>query len=143
MENRKIPKLTLGLRMLISQESAGLTSGEMAKRLKVSRHSVSGWLHSRHQPNNATLMRWASICDVDEDWLINGEEGLILTATPSRQQMAEMLVAALMGADMGDKPTGLSLDELYLRPEEPNWVVPDYIDLTAEPPRVVQMIDAA
>ncbi len=115
MESRKVPKMTLGLRMMVAMEAAGLTSGEMAKRLKVSRHSVSGWLHGRHQPNHATLERWSEICDVDLDYIL----GQISDESPTKEQLAKILVDQLLGSHSPARYThsGVTLAELDLRPD--------------------------
>lgn len=139
MVRRKIPKLTLGLRMLLAMHAAGHTSGGMAKRLKVSRHSATGWLYGRHQPNHATLEKWAEICDVDLDWLLHGvlEDAELAPSGMSREQLAQALVAQLLG----DKENyRLGLGDLTLAELD---LAPAYIDLTAEPARVIQMADVA
>lgn len=128
-EKKRVPRLNLGLRMLIAMQTAGYGTGEMAKMLKVSRHSATGWLYGRHQPNHATLVRWAEICDVDLDWLVNGEEPLVTAGGGmSREQLAQALVAQLLG-DKGGYPPGYNEDWENLVPDQELDNMPVTIDL--------------
>ena len=133
-KSKRIPKLTLGTRMLLAMHSAGYTSGEMAKKLEVSRHSATGWIYGRHQPNRATLRQWADECDVDFDWLVNGtmeqtleEEVRPANALPglTREELARILLTQLLG---DNRPRLRTEAELDLAPDEDDI----YIDLTGK-----------
>lgn len=67
-----IPQLTLGDRLKISREHAGLGVQQIADLFDKTRFAVSGWESDKHKCSRQELVSWARICDVDEDWLVYG-----------------------------------------------------------------------
>lgn len=69
----KAPQLTLGDRLMLAREHAGITSQEMATHMQVSRHTITGWEKGRHAPTWSTIVRWAELTGYDAEWIRNGE----------------------------------------------------------------------
>lgn len=117
--------------MLIAMHSKGYSTGEMAKMLHVSRHSATGWLYGRHHPSHVTLEKWAEICRVPEDWLINGTmEETMISATQMKEQLAQALVAQLLGGESTQRRG-------YAHLSEAERDLAPIIDLTGEHAEVI------
>jgi transcriptional regulator with XRE-family HTH domain len=71
MGNKRL-EWTLGERMEKALRSSGLSQGEIASIYRVSRATVSNWLHGRTIPNAATILIWAQLTNVPSDWLETG-----------------------------------------------------------------------
>jgi transcriptional regulator with XRE-family HTH domain len=65
----EIPAITLGWRLRISLERAGLKAEDMAVRLDVHRGTISRWMHDDVTPRPIYLREWARICRVPVAWL--------------------------------------------------------------------------
>lgn len=65
----EIPSITLGWRLRISLDRAGLKAEDMAVRLDVHRGTVSRWMHDDVAPRPIYLREWARICRVPVQWL--------------------------------------------------------------------------
>lgn len=65
-----VPEITLGWRLRMSLERAGIKADDMAKRLGVHRGTVTRWTHDiGAQPRGIYLERWAEITEVPLAWL--------------------------------------------------------------------------
>ena len=68
-----VPDWTLGWRMQRALAHAGISAGEMAAELEVSRGTLSRWLNDRGaRPRAIYLRQWALRCGVSYRWLLNG-----------------------------------------------------------------------
>jgi transcriptional regulator with XRE-family HTH domain len=67
------PVFTLGDRLAKSRSLAGLTQGDMAARLFVSRTSVNNWERGHTHPTPRKLEAWATITGVRVGWLQDGD----------------------------------------------------------------------
>lgn len=67
-----IPTWTLANRMARSLEWSGVSVGEMAEFLGVTRGTASAYKTGRHKPDTRTLRLWAERCGVDYQWLTEG-----------------------------------------------------------------------
>lgn len=68
------PELTLGWRLRMALEHAGLTAAEMMTTLGIeSRDTMAAWTHDRRVPKKAYLRQWAMRCGVPFEWLLTGE----------------------------------------------------------------------
>lgn len=56
-------------------EHAGMTVGEMAAKLHVTRNTVSRWMHDRSKAPAIYMREWAQLCGVDHAWLVGEEPG--------------------------------------------------------------------
>lgn len=65
----EVPAITLGWRLRISLERAGLKAEDMAVRLDVHRGTISRWMHDDVAPRPIYLREWARICRVPFEWL--------------------------------------------------------------------------
>jgi transcriptional regulator with XRE-family HTH domain len=65
----EVPAITLGWRLRISLERAGLKAEDMAVRLDVHRGTISRWMHDDVAPRPIYLREWARICRVPYAWL--------------------------------------------------------------------------
>lgn len=59
--------LTLGERLHIARRRAGLTSAQMADRLRVAPNTVRSWEADRTTPNYLATLAWAEACGVTPD----------------------------------------------------------------------------
>lgn len=65
-----VPQVTLGWRLRMSLEHAGIEIGEMAARLDVHRGTITRWAHDVGRPPRLVyLEKWAEITGVRLDWL--------------------------------------------------------------------------
>lgn len=69
------PPLTLGWRLRMALEHAGMTGDEMADVLGVkSRDTMAAWTHDRRRPKAAYLRQWALKTKVPYGWLIGQDD---------------------------------------------------------------------
>lgn len=65
-----IPEITLGWRLRMAMERAGLKAEEMADLMDVHRGTITRWTHDiGSPPRSIYLQKWAEICRVRYDWL--------------------------------------------------------------------------
>ena len=62
----------LGDRLRKSLRASGVSVGEMAQELGVSRHTVGGWINGRHRPSRAAVVVWSIRTGVPLEWLEHG-----------------------------------------------------------------------
>ena len=68
---------TFGDRLAAAREAAGMTQGQLAKRLGVKLKTLQGWENDLSEPRANRLSTMAGLVNVSMTWLINGEgEGL-------------------------------------------------------------------
>lgn len=60
-------------RLRKAMRHAGLTSGDVAARLEVSRNAVSSWITGRHKPRPRDLRAFARITGYSAEWLATGD----------------------------------------------------------------------
>lgn len=69
-----VPQWTLGWRIRRAIEHAEMTTDELARRLDVSRSTISRWCNDHGAaPKRLYLAAIADMCHVDPDWLRDGE----------------------------------------------------------------------
>jgi transcriptional regulator with XRE-family HTH domain len=65
-----IPEITLGWRLRIAMERAGLKAEDMAAQLGVHRGTITRWTHDIGKPPRPIYLRhWAELCHVQFAWL--------------------------------------------------------------------------
>lgn len=68
--NEAIPEITLGWRLRIAMERAGIKAGDMAAELGVHGGTITRWTHDiGAAPRPIYLERWAAMCGVPAAWL--------------------------------------------------------------------------
>lgn len=67
------PVFTLGDRLAKARSLAGLTQGDMAARLFVSRTSVNNWERGHTHPAPRKVAAWAAITGVRVEWLYGSD----------------------------------------------------------------------
>lgn len=67
-------KQSLGERLLMLRNESGLTQGELAERLAISRQSISKWEQNKALPDIEKLVILSDLYQVSLDYLIRGEE---------------------------------------------------------------------
>lgn len=72
-----VPELTLGWRLRMARESAGIDVQQMAQLLSVGRSTISRWEHDGGSLRPIYLREWAAVCGVDYSWLVTGAEGKV------------------------------------------------------------------
>lgn len=72
-EDLEAPPLTLGWRLRMAIETAGLTSEELGDMLGVSGMTVRRWTKDTNRPKKAYLLQIALYCRVPSEWLITGK----------------------------------------------------------------------
>jgi transcriptional regulator with XRE-family HTH domain len=69
-----IPELTLGWRLRMSLDHAGISVQTMAEQLGVTRATLSRWMSDKgKRPNRAYISQWALGTGVPFEWLNTGE----------------------------------------------------------------------
>jgi len=68
-----VPTWTIGDRLGKALNHAGISVGEMATYLGLSRNSVSAYINDRAEPKRQTLLLWAMRTGVALEWLETGE----------------------------------------------------------------------
>lgn len=65
------PQVTLGWRLRMAMEHAGLKADDMAKALGVHRGTITRWTHDvGAAPRGIYLRQWAELTDVAFGWLV-------------------------------------------------------------------------
>lgn len=85
-----VPAVTLGWRLRMSMEFAGLKADEMAARLHVHRGTITRWTHDIGSPPKAIYIeRWAELTGVPLDWLQEAADTEATTGgnTPRESQL--------------------------------------------------------
>lgn len=72
---KRIPILSMGNRLRLARETAGLEQGQLAELLEISRGSISAYERDITVPKGLVLRAWAFETDVDEWWLRTGKPG--------------------------------------------------------------------
>ena len=76
-EHPVIPEITLGWRLRIALERAGIKADDMARVLGVHRGTITRWTHDiGRSPRRVYLEKWAEITGVSYAWLAGDAEGL-------------------------------------------------------------------
>lgn len=75
-EHGTVPEITVGWRIRIAREGAGLDQGQLAELTGIARNTISNY-ESGHtsKPNKAFLRLIAAATGVNEAWLRTGEAG--------------------------------------------------------------------
>jgi transcriptional regulator with XRE-family HTH domain len=69
-----VPTFEARHRLALARESAGLTQGELADRLEVSRSTVSNYESGATKRYTRPIIRlWAQVCGVPAEWLLTGD----------------------------------------------------------------------
>lgn len=71
-DERTIPALTLGWRLRMAQEYAGLKRPYLAQQLEVDDSTITRWTHDKVRPSRSHILHWARLCNVNEEWLEHG-----------------------------------------------------------------------
>jgi transcriptional regulator with XRE-family HTH domain len=70
MSDNKIPPVTLGWRLRMALEHAGLKRSDMAEVMDVNIATITRWTHDLGSPpRRIYLEKWAELCGVSVDWL--------------------------------------------------------------------------
>lgn len=66
-----VPEITLGWRLRIAMEHAGIKAEQMAVELGVHRGTLTRWTHGvGAEPRAIYLKQWAELCNVPYAWLV-------------------------------------------------------------------------
>ena len=82
---RKELNISIGNRIRISRENAGLTQEELAEKLNLSAQFISTIERGVAGASLATIIRLCEVLNVSTEWLLRG-----LEATPSTDRIAKM-----------------------------------------------------
>lgn len=69
----QIPDFQMRHRLQLAREYAGLSRGELAERMEISRNSVINAETGRTTPRKLMLNAWALACGVPVSWIITGK----------------------------------------------------------------------
>jgi transcriptional regulator with XRE-family HTH domain len=81
-------------RLQLSREQAGLTQPEMAELLHVHVNTIQNWENPTKGVPFGRLNEWASVCGVEVDWLLHGDE---LVVSADRAASIEELLQRAVG----------------------------------------------
>jgi transcriptional regulator with XRE-family HTH domain len=65
----RTPVITLGTRLTLARESAGLSVQAMAARLGITRHTITRYEHDASPVPTPVIYAYSGICDVPVEWL--------------------------------------------------------------------------
>lgn len=66
-----IPEITLGWRLRMSMDHAGIKAEQMAAEFEVHRGTITRWTHDKGAPPRRRDLRdWANLCGVPYEWLV-------------------------------------------------------------------------
>ena len=82
---RTRPTWTVGDRLRKARENIGLDQAHFAGRSGISRNTINNYEKGHTAPNPIYLERWADVCGVDLDWIVQGEDE-VLPRLDSNQQ---------------------------------------------------------
>lgn len=80
-DNDKETTMTLGEKLKSARKSAGLTQGQLAEKLIVSRQAVTKWESGKGMPDIDNLRKLSKLLNVSVDYLLDDGESLDLTVT--------------------------------------------------------------
>ncbi len=86
---------TLGDRLTVAREAAGLTVPQLAERLAVQAKTVDGWEIDQAAPGDDGLARIATILDVPPVWLADGTGPGVVDATTELAELRRLLDEAM------------------------------------------------
>lgn len=67
----RIPEITLGWRLRMSMDHAGIKAEQMAAEFEVHRGTITRWTHDKGAPPRRRDLRdWAALCGVPFEWLV-------------------------------------------------------------------------
>lgn len=66
---------TLGGRIALARQQAGISAGQLARRLGIETKTMHKWERDQIAPRINKLMTLAGICGVPTNWLLDGGEG--------------------------------------------------------------------
>lgn len=81
---------TLGDRLTLAREAAGLTVSQLAERLEVQAETVDGWEIDQAAPGDEGLARIAAILGVPPLWLLAGTGPGVAPADGAMTELAEL-----------------------------------------------------
>ncbi|MEJ7763903.1 MAG: helix-turn-helix domain-containing protein [Acidimicrobiales bacterium] len=70
---RRRPSFQLHHRLGLAMDEAQIKPAVMAAFLKVSTGTISNYVNGHTTPGYSTIARWADKCDVETDWLEEGD----------------------------------------------------------------------
>jgi transcriptional regulator with XRE-family HTH domain len=93
-----MPTATFAERVKAKMKAKGIRQSEIARQIGYTSTGVWNWLQGNTLPRAETLSALASILDVTEDWLRNGDAAEISVepiseSAPGAETMAEMIEA--------------------------------------------------
>ena len=115
-QEMRIPELTLGWRLRMAREYAGIDQRVMADYLGVSQAAIAQWERDQRRPRDllTVVRRWSEITSVPEWWLL----GLNGSTTPSRWMETAFgsWLSSLTGLDLSDRDLELPVQAIALSP---------------------------
>lgn len=73
--DRRAPAVTLGWRLRMAMEFAGLKADDMARELGVHRGTITRWTHDVVEPRGIYVRQWAELTNVPFTWLAGEPTG--------------------------------------------------------------------
>lgn len=73
-ETRKVPPITLAVRLRLAREWRDLDQQQIADELGISRATISNYERGISAPGKLAMNAWAVICNVDVEWLKTGDD---------------------------------------------------------------------
>ena len=69
---RLVKLAEIQITLAAARVNAGLTQGEMAKKMKLSKNTIVSWEKGRIKPKPAQFEMYCRICDISTDYVVLG-----------------------------------------------------------------------
>jgi transcriptional regulator with XRE-family HTH domain len=93
-DQQAVPPLTLGWRLRMSLENAGIQVSEMADNIESHRTTLTRWLHDEIVPKRIYLEKWAELTGVPYSWFEEALPAAPKTAAAPAAKQASITTAA-------------------------------------------------
>ncbi len=90
-DNGQMQTLTIGQRIRLAREAAGFNQGELARRIGIKQASLSDLENGQSKaPSAKVLLDMADILKVSPRWIIEGEDGEVMVASPQEHSLLDL-----------------------------------------------------
>lgn len=90
-DNAQMQTLTIGQRIRLAREAAGLQQGELSKLLDIKQASLSDLETGESKaPSAKVLVRMSEVLKVSPRWIVFGDDGELSVPSPQEHQLLDL-----------------------------------------------------